>query len=124
MPLYKSKFIIIFAPSRYFIMITEKLMMPYVFATQHKIVHFTMMVSMLLIYNLQDENLDADYLEYDFSDIFRFDDAPNEITILRAFWIMFFVHALCITLELTIDLIQNKWEHKSDFRASGTPFKE
>ena len=87
-------------------MITEKLMMPYVFASQHKIVHFTMMVSMLLIYYLQDEKIDENYLDYDFEDIFRYyDDAPNEITILRAFWIMWFVHVLCIIIELTTDFI-------------------
>lgn len=104
-------------------MITEKLMMPYVFATQHKIVHLTMAITMLLIYNIQDEEIDWQYYDYKFEDMFKNynDTPPSQITILRAFWIMFAVHIVCIVLELTIDLIQNKWGYKNNYSKS-SPF--
>ena len=84
-------------------MITEKLMMPYVLGSQHKIFHITMMFSLLIVYFLLDDQMDSHYYKIKFIQLFHFSFISEDVQVMKAFWLMFLVHLICFVLDFLLD---------------------
>lgn len=93
-------------------MITEKFMMPYVLAAQHKIVHLAMMCTQFVIYLKMDVEDNRAYVNIRFLDLFRA-LLTEEQAIMRSYYLMFLVHIVCATIDFVIDVIEKKWQNKS-----------
>lgn len=92
-------------------MITEKFMMPYVLSAQHRIVHLAMLCTHLVIYlNMNSENNNS-YMNIRLIDLFRA-ELSDEQAIMKSFFLMMFVHTVCILIDFNIDLIEKKWQSK------------
>lgn len=98
-------------------MITEKLMMPYVFASQHKIVHIAMTLTILIIWTHMPGQDYLEYKELSFRDLWRKDfpvEKQHHIDMLQSLFIMFVVHIISFTLEFVIELTEKNWQKKNN----------